>query len=212
MEAAWPSYLHSFSSDLSALCQQYLADTPLEPLLTSKCLLRSVILSAGRSDSFGILVLWLLTAVRIAWSRYVSWASVIGLLLGGVAYTVSPGVLLQTPRSQTQETEVGPPPIAKTSTTARLCFNTQPAQMLDALKTCPAGGGINQQDANGWTALMWSAHWSALPPCRTLFSAAACACVFVCVRGHGRCLSGCATLGARTSTCLLCWTRVRTTR
>ena len=179
MEAAWPSYLHSFSSDLSALCQQYLADTPLEPLLTSKCLLRSGIL-AGRSDSFGILLLWLLTAVRIAWSRYVSWASVIGLLLGGVAYSVSPGVLLQTPRSQTQETEVGPPPIAKTSTTARLCFNTQPAQMLDELKTCPAGGGINQQDANGWTALMWSAHWSALPHsllcCRT--------CVCVCVRAR----------------------------
>eukprot|EP01043_Picozoa_sp_COSAG02_P106177 COSAG02_NODE_42176_length_387_cov_0.642361_1_plen_47_part_10 len=46
-----------------------------------------------------------------------SWASVIGLLVGGAAYVVSPGVLLQTPRKQTQGTEElgdGPPPIAKT--------------------------------------------------------------------------------------------------
>ena len=120
--------MHSFGSDVTALCQQYLAGTPLEPLLTSK---------------------------------YVSWASVIGLLVGGVAYSVNPGALLQTPRKPTTDPADAPPPIAKTSTTARLCFNTDPAQMLDALKTCPAGGGINQQDANGWTALMWSAHWYA---------------------------------------------------
>ena len=98
-----------------------------------------------------------------------SWASVIGLLVGGAAYVVSPGVLLQTPRKQTQGTEElgdGPPPIAKTSTTARLCFTTEPDQMLDALKTCPAGGGIDQQDANGWSALMWSTHWSVPRPRR----------------------------------------------
>lgn len=125
------SYVHTVTSEIVNLCKEHLAGTPLEPLLTS---------------------------------RYVSWASVIGMFVGGVAYAVSPGVLLQTPRkpsAEQQELGDGPPPVAKTSTTARLCFDTEPQQMLDALRTCPAGGGIDQQDANGWTALMWSAHWSA---------------------------------------------------
>ena len=114
-------------------------------------------------------------------SRYVSWASVIGLFVGGAVYFVRPELLLQTPRGsaaaaaaaahqQLLEAEAereqargagdaAPPPSAKKSTTARLCFNTTPAQMLAALKTCPAGGGVDQRDANGWTAIMWCAHW-----------------------------------------------------
>jgi hypothetical protein len=141
MSTALISYVQTCADDLARLCEQQLAGTPLAPLLAS---------------------------------RYVSWASVIGLLVGGVAYAVRPGVLLQTPRGEAavaapaaaaaeqerrQAGSGGPPPVAKTSTTARLCFNTEPEEMLSALKTCPVGGGIDQQDANGWTALMWSAHW-----------------------------------------------------
>ena len=63
------------------------------------------------------------------------------------------------------------PRIEMRSSVARLCFNTEPQELIERLQGPPGHPPLlNQQDANGWTALMWCAHWCVVSRDRTFAS------------------------------------------
>eukprot|EP01052_Picozoa_sp_SAG31_P051438 SAG31_NODE_12213_length_958_cov_1.288708_1_plen_171_part_10 len=99
---------------------------------------------------------------------------------GGLVFAVRPRWLLRQPdENPDHERHEGglakdgkPPPPSLQSSIARLCFNTE-AETVVAKLSVHGALSLNAVDDNGWTALMWTAHWGEDEHVRALLDAGA---------------------------------------